>query len=180
MTTALPASDSPGTKVCTDCLQVLPISQFRRRKVGDDERRAPQCGKCFAAYMRGWRRAKKDRRLGRFFSQVKHARTGRAVERLVAMTVHEVGGFGELAKAFGRQIVDPVRDIEALRRGGIALETLGRLWKLADEQRDQRERDEFDGLSDEDLQLLFQTELAAVGALPDFQYEWEEDEDDEG
>ena len=59
-----------ATKLCTDCLQEKPLTDFRRRYRGRDQRHN-QCRECFARYMRYLRAVRRGKLIRHFVAEAK-------------------------------------------------------------------------------------------------------------
>ena len=104
------------TKTCRTCWRDKPISEFRRRRRGSNERHA-QCRTCYAAYMRQYRQARRSKEVAAFWMQAASPRcSSQAVVALTEAMVSKAGGPEGLATAWKEQL-DAAR---AARPGGQA------------------------------------------------------------
>ena len=115
------------TKTCRTCWQDKPISEFRRRRRGSDERH-PQCRACYAAYMRQYRRSRRNKEVTSFCQQVASPRSSTAqVLALCTRMMRHAGGPEGLAELW-KEHMDAAR---ARRPGGqVALQCFRTIFRL--------------------------------------------------
>ena len=92
------ATSPVGTKLCTDCLQEKPLTDFRRR-YHDSDKRHNQCRDCFARYMRYRRAVKRGKQIRSFVAEVKTMCNRDAVTALCAHMAQRMGGVRALGAA---------------------------------------------------------------------------------
>ena len=84
-----------GTKVCTDCLQERPLTEFRRR-YRDSDKRHNQCRGCFAKYMRYLRAVKRGKLIRKFVAEVKTASNRDVLTAMCVRMAQRLGGVDAL------------------------------------------------------------------------------------
>lgn len=98
-----PITNDPQLRLCSRCLRLCPIAEFRLRLKGEP-RRQRICRACHAATERQRRAAQRAQReqatVRRFVCDVKAATTAERIGLLVALAERELGGAEQLAHAW--------------------------------------------------------------------------------
>ena len=92
-----PNATEEATKICTACSKRLPISEFRRRFSGQEERHG-KCRLCFSAELRGRRAARRRGEFYHFETELLRARNDQQLARIVRGMVRRLGGEDALAE----------------------------------------------------------------------------------
>lgn len=154
----LQAVTQTETKTCNACGQEKPLTNFRCRRRGSEERHA-QCNECFARYTRNNRKRRRQKDIAKFTRQVKDLECSpSAVTALCVVMMRRFGGlsrFAELWKAH--------HDAAVAARPGSKLvsdsfKALFRLVEISSKEQD-KEAD-FANVSDEDLECFIQEHIS--------------------
>ena len=86
-----PNATEEATKICAACSERLPITEFRRRYSGREERHA-KCRRCFNAELRGRRAARRRGQFYHFETEVLRTRSDAVLARLVVGMTRRLGG----------------------------------------------------------------------------------------
>jgi hypothetical protein len=138
------------SRLCETCLRVFPLTEFRRRKRGE-EHRMRQCRRCHNE-MERWRRAAVRARLGkrRMAKDLASVRDATSANRVKALCASMVRGYGGTEGFMASWLACLHRDLE---RGGLAalrhLEATIRLM-----QHCERDRPDYSRMSDEELEAM--------------------------
>ena len=96
----------PETKACIQCLQVLPLAEFRLQHRGES-RRMNDCNFCHNRYERvrrqNLRLKGRDKTIARFATQLKHAPDANRMLLLCRQMFQRYGGVEGFAKAWAQQ-----------------------------------------------------------------------------
>jgi ribosomal protein L40E len=90
-----------NTRICRRCGHRRPMTEFRRRCKNDDSR-ASSCRQCHASYMRSYRDHKRNKRLSKFFSDLRWQKNATTLIALSDELLRKFGGFEGLADQWVR------------------------------------------------------------------------------
>ena len=96
----LQALTQTETRTCNTCGQEKPITNFRCRRHGSEERHN-QCNECFARYTRNNRKRQRQKDIAKFTRQVKDLeRSPSAVTALCVVMIRRLGGLSRFTDAW--------------------------------------------------------------------------------
>ena len=153
-------------KVCSDCLEVRPSSEFRRRfRTG--QARLGQCRACHNVAERlrraQRRRAWRDQRVAAFVTQLKNARSDNHVRLLCNLMVYRCGGLQGFTRAWQEQVAQVHRDQPGSKKSLDFFQAVARMIAFSDSM-----RPKVTELPDEDLRRELEAEtLRLIEAHPE-------------
>jgi hypothetical protein len=144
------------TRLCCDCLEVKPSTEFRRR-LRTGQARLGQCRAChnLAERLRRAqrRRAWRDQRVAAFVTQLKNARSDNHVRLLCNLMLYRFGGLQGFVNAWLQQLGRVQRDQPGSKKSLDFFQAVVRMIEFSDST-----RPNVTGLTDEDLQRELEAE----------------------
>ena len=105
------STDTQELRICTDCCEIKPLPEFRRR-YRDQEVRVHQCKSCHAVAERERNRRRREiaagRRMQSLATAARRARNPRQLDLLMKLGVHAAGGLEKMLRDWRAAIEESI------------------------------------------------------------------------